>query len=123
MASAPESFTERYIMNGFDRTRQSATFEDDRPADEIDPAWDDAAAEALLDESQDKVKSPEPMEDSVQLYLREIGQVSLLTADDEVSLAQAITCGREARQRLQRLGQWTWSERIALEREVALGDE
>jgi RNA polymerase primary sigma factor len=110
-------------MQGFDRTPPPHTYEDDRPTDEIDPAWDDAAAEALLDESQDKVKSAEPMEDSVQLYLREIGQVSLLTAADEVMLAQAIASGREARQRLQRLAHWTWTERIALEREVALGDE
>jgi RNA polymerase primary sigma factor len=91
--------------------------------DEIDPAWDDAAAEALLDESQDEAKSPEPVEDSVQLYLREIGQVSLLTAADEVMLAQEIARAREARQQLQRLGHWTWSERIRLEREIALGDE
>src|SRR5262249_42813776 len=109
-------------MNGFDRTPQSDALEDDRPTDEIDPAWDDAAAEALLDESQE-AKSSEPMEDSVQLYLREIGQVSLLTAADEVMLAQEIGRGRDARQRLQRLAQWTWSERIALEREIALGDE
>jgi RNA polymerase primary sigma factor len=110
-------------MHGFDRTPQPHSYANDRSTDDIDPAWDDAAAEALLDESQDKVKSPEPMEDSVQLYLREIGQVSLLTAADEVTLAQEIVSGREARQRLQRLGPWTWSERIALEREVALGDE
>jgi RNA polymerase primary sigma factor len=110
-------------MNGFDRTPQPDAFEDDRPTDEIDPAWDDAAAEALLDESQDEAKSSDRMEDSVQLYLREIGQVSLLTAADEVILAEEIARGREARQRLQRLGHWTWSERIGLEREIALGDE
>jgi RNA polymerase primary sigma factor len=110
-------------MNGFDRTPQPHAFEDDHPTDEIDPAWDDAAAEALLDEAQEEAKSPEPMEDSVQLYLREIGQVSLLTAADEVTLAQEIANGREARQRLQHRVHWTWSERIALEREVALGDE
>jgi RNA polymerase primary sigma factor len=110
-------------MHGFDRTPQPHSYENDRSTDDIDPAWDDAAAEALLDESQGKVKSPEPMEDSVQLYLREIGQVSLLSAADEVALAQEIACGREARQLLQRLGSWTWSERIALERQVALGDE
>jgi RNA polymerase primary sigma factor len=110
-------------MKGFDRTPPPRAFEHDRPTDEIDPTWDDAAAEALLEESQDEAKSPEPMEDSVQLYLREIGQVSLLTAADEVALAQEIARGREARQLLQRLGHCTWNERIALEREIALGDE
>src|SRR4029453_17861941 len=96
-------------MKGFHRTPPPRAFDDDRPTDEIDPAWDDAAAEALLEESQDEAKSHEPMEDSVQLYLREIGQVSLLTAADEVMLAQEILRGHEARQRLQRLGDWCWS--------------
>src|SRR5262245_11790117 len=104
-------------MNGFDRTHRPDT-------DEIDPSWDDAAAEALLEDAPAGGKSPEPMEDSVQLYLREIGQVSLLTAADEVALAEDIVRGREAYQRLQqRHGHWPWSERIVLEREVALGDE
>ncbi|MFV9505340.1 MAG: RNA polymerase sigma factor RpoD [Oscillochloridaceae bacterium umkhey_bin13] len=38
--------------------------------------------------------------DSVRLYLREIGQVQLLTADQEKQLAQAIVNGQQAEQRL-----------------------
>ncbi|PDW02837.1 RNA polymerase sigma factor RpoD [Candidatus Viridilinea mediisalina] len=38
--------------------------------------------------------------DSVRLYLREIGQVQLLTHDQEKRLAQAIVKGQEAEQRL-----------------------
>jgi RNA polymerase primary sigma factor len=111
-------------MNGFDRTRQpNNLFEDDRPTDELDPHWDDGAAEALLEESVHESESSEPIEDSVQMYLREIGQVSLLTAADEIALAQAIERGREARPRLQLQNYVTWSERIALERDLALGDE
>jgi RNA polymerase primary sigma factor len=111
-------------MNGFDRTRHSNTsFEDDHPTDEIDPAWDDEAAAALLEESPHAARLSEPVEDSVQMYLREIGQVSLLTAQDEVTLAQEIIRGREARQLLLLQSHWAWNERIALEREVALGDE
>jgi RNA polymerase primary sigma factor len=111
-------------MNGFDRRHRPGTaFEDDRPIDDIDPAWDDTAAEALLDESPAANKMPPPMEDSVQLYLREIGQVSLLSAADEVALAQDILRGREALLRLQLQAQWAWSERMLLEREIALGDE
>ena len=111
-------------MNGFDRTRRKVTaFQDDHPTEDIDPAWDDAAAEALLDESADTSKATPAMEDSVQIYLREIGQVSLLTAADEVALAQDILRGREALMRMKCQVQWNWSERMILEREVALGDE
>jgi RNA polymerase primary sigma factor len=111
-------------MNRFDRTRQqNATLADDHAPDEIDPAWDDEAAEELLAESQQEIRPTEPIEDSVQMYLREIGQVSLLTAADEVALAQEIVRGRDARGRLQRQSQWLWSERIAMERDIALGDE
>ena len=38
--------------------------------------------------------------DPVRMYLREIGRVSLLTAQDEAALAQAILDGMEARERL-----------------------
>ena len=45
--------------------------------------------------------SPGPTEDTVGMYLREISQVSLLTAAEEVSLAKALEHGDErARQRL-----------------------
>jgi len=56
--------------------------------------WDEPSAEAEPVER-------EVVEDPTQLYLREIGQVSLLTAAQEVSLAQRIERGREARQQLE----------------------
>jgi RNA polymerase primary sigma factor len=43
---------------------------------------------------------PDAGSDPVRMYLREIGQVPLLTAEDEVTLAKAIETGLEARQRL-----------------------
>jgi RNA polymerase primary sigma factor len=111
-------------MNGFDRMQHSnQTFEDDRPTDDIDPAWDDEAAEALLEAAEAVVHSAERMEDSVQMYLREIGQVALLTAEDEIALAEQIVRGRDAHRQLQMHNHWAWNERIALEREISLADE
>jgi RNA polymerase primary sigma factor len=89
-------------------------------ADEVDLIWEDDPSELLAEEAeQDK----EPIEDSVQTYLREIGQVSLLTAADEVALAQDILSGLEARQALQTIDTPSLRERIGLERAIAQGDE
>ncbi len=46
----------------------------------------------------------EPLADSVQMYLREIGRVPLLDSDDEVRLAKAIQAGVEAAERLETEG-------------------
>jgi RNA polymerase primary sigma factor len=64
------------------------------PADDaVEPDEDDL--ELVLE------ASPGPTEDTVGMYLREISQVSLLTAAEEVSLAKALEHGDErARQRL-----------------------
>ncbi len=61
--------------------------------DDVEPDEDDL--EVALE------ASPGPTEDTVGMYLREISQVSLLTAAEEVSLAKALEHGDErARQRL-----------------------
>jgi RNA polymerase primary sigma factor len=110
-------------MNRFSRTyQQAAMFAGDRSADEVDSMWDAEAAETLLEEFR-RTPDRDRMEDSVQLYLREIGQVALLTATEEYRLAEEILRGNAARLSLQRQVHSVWSERIALEREVVLGDE
>ncbi len=83
-------------------------------------AWEEGAAELAADEA---TNDSEPIEDSVQTYLREIGQVSLLSAADEVALAQDIINGLAAQAILQHQEILRWSERIPLERAVARGDE
>ena len=40
------------------------------------------------------------MNDSIGLYLNDIGKVPLLTAEDERELSKAIEAGREAKKRL-----------------------
>jgi RNA polymerase primary sigma factor len=78
----------------------------------------DLPAEPLLD-----LGSPELTSDPVRMYLREIGRVSLLTAEQEASLAQAIQRGDRARHRLKlRRGDVTPKERAKLQAEVREGE-
>ena len=51
---------------------------------EPDASWTDEAADTFLEDSNAKSSM---VEDSVQMYLREIGQVKLLTAAQEIELA------------------------------------
>jgi len=60
--------------------------------------------------------------DPVRMYLREIGQVSLLTAEDEVRLAQAILTGNEAAEKLANNGSLSAEDLAALEAQVEQGD-
>src|SRR5262245_59269713 len=91
---------------------------DDQADQEDSPGWEESAAELAADEA---ANDSEPIEDSVQTYLREIGQVSLLSAADEIALAQDILNGLAAQATLQHQEVLHWSERIALERAIARG--
>ena len=78
----------------------------------------DLSAEPLLD-----LGSPELTNDPVKMYLREIGRVALLTAEEEVSLAEAIQRGDRARHRLKlRRGDLTPKGRAKLQAEVREGE-
>ncbi len=59
--------------------------------------------------------------DPIRMYLREIGQVSLLTAEDEGRLAQAIRDGSEAKQQLADGGSLSPSELDILEAQEERG--
>jgi RNA polymerase sigma factor (sigma-70 family) len=61
-------------------------------------------------------------DDSMALYLNEVGRHDLLTAQEEVELAQAIEAGNAAAERLGS-GTATPRERAALQRRVRQGDE
>jgi RNA polymerase primary sigma factor len=63
------------------------------------------------------------LDDPVRMYLQEIGQVPLLTAEQEVGLAKDMENGDIARERIQREEYGTWQERFSLERAVARSND
>ncbi len=65
----------------------------------------------------------ELMEDSVQLYLHEIGQVPLLKAEEEVDLAKKIASGIAARKHLETHPDLSRAERRTYEHDMAIADE
>ncbi len=86
---------------------------DDTEAVLMTSVWEDTEAE-VEDESV-------PVEDAIQLYLHEIGQHALLTAQQEVSIAQRIERGKEAAAELQSDVSITPLHRASLEAAVADG--
>ena len=89
------------------------------PDEDHDVAWEEAEVAVATPIR----RVAEPFEDSVQMYLREIGQVSLLNASDEVSIAEAIARGQAARIRLEAHEWSAIGERIALERTMMYGED
>jgi RNA polymerase primary sigma factor len=77
-----------------------------------------AGAPAELPDLIDRTRN-----DLVRLYLEEIGQVPLLTAEQEVVLTQQIAAGDLARQRLAGNEYGSWQERSDLEYQQTLGCE
>jgi RNA polymerase primary sigma factor len=63
----------------------------------------------------------DPSNDPVRMYLREIGQVPLLSGEQEVSLAEAMICGDQARSRLAHNGALPDDQVRELERQAQLG--
>ncbi len=86
-----------------------------------DPRFDHE--DELLATDPHEVDRLEPTLDTVQHYLQEIGRVSLLTAAEEVELAERIERGNAAQQQLDANPDLTPHERYALQRAVQQGEE
>jgi RNA polymerase primary sigma factor len=63
------------------------------------------------------------LDDPVRMYLQEIGQVPLLSAEQEVILAKQMEAGDWARTRLQHEEYQSWQERFLLEQQHERGTE
>ncbi len=98
---------------------------DERP-DEVEEPTVEAIAdvEALANDILEETLPQEPSLDSVQHYLQEIGRVSLLSASEEVELAERMERGKAASQRMMSADEeLSGSLRAALRADVGSGQD
>jgi RNA polymerase primary sigma factor len=104
---AADSVINQLVENGIEvvddqETDTEALADVDEPDDAaLKEVEEELGEEDLSNASILDISPAELTNDPVRMYLREIGQVNLLTAADEISLAKRIQTGLEARSRLE----------------------
>ncbi|WP_371856852.1 RNA polymerase sigma factor [Gandjariella thermophila] len=78
----------------------AATEEDEAAAEDADFVWDEEESEALRQARKDAELTASA--DSVRAYLKQIGKVALLNAEEEVELAKRIEAGLYAAERMRK---------------------
>jgi RNA polymerase primary sigma factor len=98
---------------------------DERPEEAARPIDPEAAAAAphLIPEMVEESLAPESALDSIQHYLQEIGRVALLSAAEEVELAERMERGHAAAKRMASGEDLTPQLRQALKLDVVSGQE
>ncbi|KPV52109.1 RNA polymerase subunit sigma-70 [Kouleothrix aurantiaca] len=82
-----------------------------------------ADVEELANDILEEALPQEPSLDSVQHYLQEIGRVSLLSAAEEVDLAERMERGKAAVQRMASAEELSQQLRVALRSDIASGQD
>jgi RNA polymerase primary sigma factor len=83
---------------GEDSASEQAKPKDAKPAEETSFVWDEEESEALRQARKDAELTASA--DSVRAYLKQIGKVALLNAEEEVQLAKRIEAGLYAAERV-----------------------
>ena len=96
-----DGFYQRLVEAGVDIVEDEGLVEEaEKPEEVAAPADDDEARRRARREADMAAKAPP--NDPVRMYLKEIGKVALLTAQEEVDLAKRIEAGLLAEDRLER---------------------